>query len=70
MLTVRDERKIKRRREVMGLSFVCIIIIIILERWCRVIVGGNLWKCEREREIKRKDILGRERNRTTHARHE
>ena len=30
VLTVRDVRKIKRRREVMGLSFVCIIVIIII----------------------------------------
>ena len=53
----------------MGLSFVC-IIFFFLERWwvCRVIVGGNLQKYEereREREIKRKDIFERERDRET-----
>ena len=42
VLTMRDERKIKRRREVMGLSFVCIIFFLRTLVGFKVIVGGNL----------------------------
>ena len=46
----------------MGLSFVCIIFFLRTLVGFKVIVGGNLQKCE-ERERKR------ERNHTTHELH-